>query len=294
LLLTGEYFVLDGALALAMPTKRGQWLRLNPAPESAASHQWVSKRQDGSVWFEGNFAEFGTLLQSTDQSVGHRLEKLFMGIEDQRPGFWSKQPFWRFETQLEFPREWGLGSSSTLVAALARWADVDPFQLLDATLGGSGYDIACASSHQPILFQRRNGQPNYVSLPYQPSFADQICFVYLGRKQDSREGIKRFRDFATTDRQLQRVSELTLLFLNARDAREAVLVLEEHEALIAESLRLPKVKDQYFSNFPGIVKSLGAWGGDFVMALSEKPATATKQYFKVKGFETALEYHELM
>lgn len=217
-----------------------------------------------------------------------------MGIEDQRPGFWSKQPFWRFETQLEFPQEWGLGSSSTLIAALSRWADVDPFQLLDSTLGGSGYDIACASARQPILFQRRGGQPQYVEIPYQPAFLDKICFVYLGHKQDSREGIERFRSRSTSDRQLERISELSMLFLKARDAREAVLVLEEHEALISEALRLPQVKQQHFPNFPGIVKSLGAWGGDFVMALSEKPTAATKQYFRVKGFETALDYREMI
>ena len=226
--------------------------------------------------------------------VGRRLEDLFMSIEDQRPGFWGKQPFWAFETQLEFPQEWGLGSSSTLVAALSRWADVDPFQMQEEIFGGSGYDIACANARHPILFQRRSGQPHYVEVPYQPSFLDQICFVYLGRKQDSREGIQRFRDTVTNERQLERISELTMLFFKARDAREAVLVLEEHEALISEALRLPQVKQKHFSNFPGIVKSLGAWGGDFVMALSEKPATATKQYFRVKGFETALAYQELI
>lgn len=277
-----------------MPTRLGQWLRLNPAPDNATAHQWKSRRKDGTVWFEGSFAEFGTLLQATDMKVGRRLEDLFMSIEDQRPGFWGKQPFWSFETQLEFPLEWGLGSSSTLIAALSRWADIDPFQMMDDTLGGSGYDIACANARQPILFQRRTGRPNYVEIPYQPTFLDQICFVYLGQKQDSREGIQRFRNTVTSERQLERISELTMLFFKARDAREAVLVLEEHEALISEALRLPQVKQKHFPNFPGIVKSLGAWGGDFVMALSEKPAAATKQYFRVKGFETALTYQELI
>jgi len=71
-------------------------------------------------------------------------------------------------------------------------------------------------------------------------------------------------------------------------------VLEEHEAIVSEALQLPTVKEQHFPNFPGIVKSLGAWGGDFAMALSEKPSEATVRYFRVKGFETALHYSELM
>ncbi len=294
LLLTGEYFVLDGALALAMPTRLGQWLRIAPHP-AGGEHKWISKRQDGTVWFEGAFAETGSLLHCTDVEVGHRLEALLLGIEDQQPGFWSRQPFRRFETQLEFPREWGLGSSSTLVAALSRWANVDPFQLLEKSFGGSGYDLACANARGPVLFQRRRGQANYVEIPYAPSFSDKICFVYLGRKQDSRAGIQRYREqISNAHRHRERISELSMLFLKARDAREAALVLEEHEAIVSEALQLPAVKEQHFPNFPGIVKSLGAWGGDFAMALSEKPSEATVRYFRVKGFETALHYSELM
>ena len=57
----------------------------------------------------------------------------------------------RVETQLEFPREWGLGSSSTLISNLGLWAETDPYDLLSATLGGSGYDIAAARSESPFL-----------------------------------------------------------------------------------------------------------------------------------------------
>ena len=86
----------------------------------------------------------------------------------------------------------------------------------------------------------------------------------------------------------------TLLFLQARTATEATLVLEEHEALLSKTLGLPTVKEKHFPNFPGVVKSLGAWGGDFVMAISEKPAQAVQQYFKVKGFETVFGYREFV
>ena len=137
------------------------------------------------------------LLQANDLQTGKRLETLFQGIEKQRPGFWSNQPYLNFETQLEFPREWGLGSSSTLIASVARWAGIDPFQLLEDTFGGSGYDIACANSQHPVLFQRRQGQPSYVEVPYVPVFADHICFAFLGHKQDSRAGIARYTAFLT-------------------------------------------------------------------------------------------------
>lgn len=293
-LLTSEYAVLDGALALGLPLRRGQWLRVRTA-SSRARHTWTSRLPDGTPWFEGEFATGGMLLQANDLKTGKRLETIFQGIEKQRPGFWNNQPYLSLETQLEFPREWGLGSSSTLIAAIARWAGVDAFQLLDDTFGGSGYDIACANSQHPVLFQRRQGKPSYVEVPFVPAFAKNICFVFLGQKQDSREGIDRYRSRGSGSAKLRdRLSELTLLFLQARTAAEAILVLEEHEALLAETLGLPTAKQKHFPNFPGLVKSLGAWGGDFAMAISEKPIQAVQQYFKVKGYETVFGYEDFI
>ena len=50
LLITGEYVVLDGAKALALPTKFGQSLVVKPG----INHQikWTSFDSDESVWFE--------------------------------------------------------------------------------------------------------------------------------------------------------------------------------------------------------------------------------------------------
>ncbi|MBV6654117.1 MAG: hypothetical protein KI786_10200 [Mameliella sp.] len=293
-MLTSEYAVLDGAVALGLPLSKGQWLRVRATPQTA-NHSWTSRLEDGSTWFEGKFTLGGMLLQSSDQHTGKRLESIFQGIEKQRPGFWSNQPYLSFETQLEFPRVWGLGSSSTLIAGIARWAGVDPFQLLEDTFGGSGYDIACANSRQPILFQRRQNKPSYVEVPFTPAFADNICFIFLGQKQNSREGIARYRSRGSGTAKLRdRLSALTLHFLQARTATEATLILEEHEALISSTLGLPTVKAKHFPNFPGVVKSLGAWGGDFVMSISEKPVASVKQYFKVKGFETVFDYNSFL
>ena len=50
LLITGEYVVLDGAKALALPTKFGQSLVV----KSGQNHQikWTSFDSDKSIWFE--------------------------------------------------------------------------------------------------------------------------------------------------------------------------------------------------------------------------------------------------
>ncbi|MCB0549589.1 MAG: hypothetical protein KDD19_18590 [Phaeodactylibacter sp.] len=285
--------MLDGALALALPVRFGQQLTVTEQPH-LSGHHWVSFDHQGRPWFEGCFSPTGAYVSGNEEKTGNRLENLFQAIERQRPDFWLGRLPLRFETQLTFPRQWGLGSSSTLVAALAAWAEVDAFQLLADTFGGSGYDVACAHAHQPILYQRRDGRGHYVECPYAPPFADNICFVYLGKKQDSREGIARYRESVKdSPRLIEGISRLTMDFLAARTVKEGVEILEAHERLVGDALQLPKVKERYFYNFPGAVKSLGAWGGDFVMALSDKPAEATRQYFRVKGFETVFTWREM-
>ncbi len=180
------------------------------------------------------------------------------------------------------------------MAALAEWAEVDPFRLLADTFGGSGYDVACARARHPVLFQRRNGRAHFVECPFVPPFAAHLCFVYLGQKQDSRQGIARYRQVVEdASRKVEAISRLTMEFLQARSLDEAAQAMEAHEQLIGEALGLPRVKSEYFPNFPGAVKSLGAWGGDFVMALSERPAEASRQYFQVKGYEAVFTYDEL-
>lgn len=293
LLLTAEYFVLDGALALGLPVRFGQQLTTRPAFNGNA-HHWTSLGYDGLPWFEARFSPAGIYQEGSDLAVGQRLEGLLQAIQRQKPGFWQGKAPLHFEARLSFPREWGLGSSSTLVTLLAQWAGIDPFRLLADTFGGSGYDIACALASQAVLFQRHQQEPHFVECPFAPPFASHACFVYLKRKQDSREGIARYRQTVKNSPALvERISKLTLRFLQARSAEEAILVLEEHENLVSEALLLTKAKQTLFPDFPGVIKSLGAWGGDFAMAISPLPVETTRQYFRQRGYETAFSWAEM-
>ena len=53
LLLTGEYVVLDGANALAIPTKYGQSLTVEPNDSNTIV--WKSYNELDKVWFEDEF-----------------------------------------------------------------------------------------------------------------------------------------------------------------------------------------------------------------------------------------------
>ena len=67
--------------------------------------------------------------------------------------------------------------------------------------------------------------------------------------------------------------------------------MRKHEAIIGGIIKQEPVQKQLFPDYFGDVKSLGAWGGDFVLATGTED---TPSYFKKKGFETVLSYKEMV
>jgi mevalonate kinase len=294
LLLTGEYFVLDGATALALPVRYGQSLRIEKG-QAPSRLLWTSKTDEGISWFLAEY-ELPSLvaLSFTEKKVAETLSDILRKCQAQNPAFLTKHQSFKALTLNDFPREWGLGTSSTLIATIAKWANVDPYPVLFDTMGGSGYDIACAYSDGPILYRLNGSTPEVRPAHFQPAFSDSLWFVFLGKKQDSREGIRRYRERAQGNAELvAEVSRLTQQFVAAEDIQTLETVMREHEALISETLALPRAHDLYFNDFWGETKSLGAWGGDFVLATSERPAAETQAYFKKKGFEVVLSWAKM-
>lgn len=294
LLLTGEYFVLSGAKALAIPVRHGQSLHVEAGKEPKRLF-WTSKNHDGTVWFLAEY-ELPSLapLTFTDKKVADRLADLLKACRRQSPHFLAGNEGFRVLTQNDFPREWGLGTSSTLIAALAKWAGVNPYQVLFDTMGGSGYDIACAYAEGPILYQLDGQTPEVQPVDFQPPFDDSLFFVYLGKKQDSRIGILRYREQARGNALTAEVTQLTERFLATKNLPDLDAVVQEHEALISRALDLPRAKDLYFNDFWGEIKSLGAWGGDFVLATSGRSEAETRAYFSEKRFETFLSWAKMV
>ena len=295
LLLTGEYFVLDGATALAMPVRFGQTFWVEEG-DAIGKLSWQSQNPDGTVWFEAEFMwpDFQILSASDDQTA-RTLVGILQACQRQNLSFFIENQSFRVFTQNDFPREWGLGTSSTLIAALARWAAVDPYKILFETLGGSGYDLACAYAEGPILYRLEGQTPVVEPVHFAPAYADQLYFVFLGKKQNSRDGIARFREKAPqSPALLDKISGLTQQFLEAKTLEALEAAILEHEHLISETLGLPRAKDLYFSDFWGEVKSLGAWGGDFVLVTSARSEAETWAYFVQKGYEVCRPWQKMV
>ncbi len=294
LLITGEYLVLDGAKAFALPTKFGQNLIVEE--KSKPEINWRSYDSDGSLWFEDTFTfENIAINDNTEKksSIRNTLICILHEAFKLNPDFIDVSIGYSISTALTFPRNWGLGTSSTLINNIAQWLQIDAFILLKNSFGGSGYDIACAQNNSPILYYLDNDKPVIEKVEFDPVFSEKLYFVYLEKKQSSKAAITSY--FNNKNRGLTKTIAhndiLTQKVVNANTLQEFALALEEHEADLSLILEMKTIKESNFSDFEGVIKSLGAWGGDFVLAISKENPT---DYFIEKGFETIIPYKQMI
>ncbi|GGG40750.1 GYDIA family GHMP kinase [Bizionia arctica] len=292
LLITGEYVVLDGALSLAIPTKFGQSLEVTPCDEHKVT--WKSFDSENKIWFETVFEinPNDISLQIPNNSEKQtRLLNILQAVKKLNPEFLTSGC--HVETKLTFPQDWGLGTSSTLINNIASWAKVDAYKLLELTFGGSGYDIACAQNNHPISYQIGNNNQNLITeVDFNPSFKEALYFVYLNKKQNSRDGIAQYKASTADKTQvIKEISKITLKLISSSNLKDFNTLLNSHEQLISSILQQVSVKEKLFPDFKGSIKSLGAWGGDFVLVTSEENPTP---YFRNKGYHTIVPYSEMI
>ncbi|HEX8563618.1 MAG TPA: GYDIA family GHMP kinase [Flavobacterium sp.] len=294
LLITGEYIVLDGAKALALPTKFGQDLVVEPGQNRQI--YWQSFDSDGSVWFEDTigFDEISgaNYVQKTD-SVRSTLIEILHEAYLINPSFTESSEGYVIATHLTFPKFWGLGTSSTLINNIAQWLSIDAFELLRNSFGGSGYDIACAQRNTPIVYHLENEMPKIEAVECTPVFADDLYFVYLNKKQSSKAAIASYYNnrLENLDDTILAINRITDAVLHAGSLRSFGHALEDHEAIISRVIEMKTVKETFFPDFNGSIKSLGGWGGDFILAASEENPT---EYFSSRGFKTVVPYREMI
>jgi mevalonate kinase len=288
LLISSEYAVIDGASALALPTKLGQRMTVVDAEEP--SLRWIAKDMDGKIWFENDFdtIDFNPIHQQ--DNVSKRLQQIFINVREHKQDFLGGSIGAVVETQLDFSKDWGLGTSSTLVNNIAQWAHVDPFDLQQKIFGGSGYDIACAQKHKPITYQLIDQQPTVVDVDFAPPFHEHLFFVYMNKKQNSRTSIRNHYH-GITDQLVDTLNTLTTKFIEAKTIRDFQMLMLAHERIISKLIGIAPVQETEFSDYEGVVKSLGAWGGDFILACGPKKS---KAYFAKKGYSVCFPYAELI
>lgn len=278
LLLTGEYFVLDGAKAIACPTSYGQTLTV----KSSDIFSWKSYDHLEHIW-----------LEITGNRLNTEIEKKLLEILHSIDGFSLKDTY---EIRMDFPRDWGLGSSSTLIALLADYFQVNPFELNHKIFEGSGYDIACAFSETPILYSNDNKySPCIESIQISENIKPYCYFAYLNKKQDSREGIHLYRKLGQNKPALiQEISSITEELIKKQNLQDWIYLLGKHEEIISSTLSLPRAADTVLKGLPFFSKSLGAWGGDFVIILSDKTLDDISSQLKLFNINTIFSFDALI
>lgn len=288
LLISGEYLILDGAKGLALPTKKGQ--KLEVTTQNDQQIHWESFDHDNQLWFSMSCSIDFQNIETSDPETSKHLISLLSESKRLNPDFLNQGV--RVKTHLEFPREWGLGSSSTLISTIAQWVTIDPYLLLKDRFKGSGYDIACATAKGPIIYSIEAQRPKITTCSFRPNFIDHLFFVYLGNKQISSDAINSYQklDF---DKQsaIQNINSLTDQLTKANDLNSFQKLLSKHESLMASILKAKPIKEQLFSDYQGAVKSLGAWGGDFVLMCGNKK---TPSYVLEKGFDIVIPYRDMI
>ncbi|WP_010255929.1 GYDIA family GHMP kinase [Myroides injenensis] len=294
LLISGEYLVLDGALAFALPTKFGQDMTVQTIATPVV--KWISYDSNGNKWMQEEIAI--TNIISDVEIIGSEYLKTLVSVlrtAHKLNGdiLSNKDNGFQVECNLSFPRLWGLGTSSTWINNIAQWFKINAFELLEQSFGGSGYDIACAQNNQALFYTRtKDNNPIIETFDFQPSFLNHLYFVYLNQKMDSKIAIANYRTSrGSIEKEKEYISSISKKIASASSLEELQYLMSEHENILSNILKQPTVKNQLFRDFNGAIKSLGGWGGDFVLvACQDDPTT----YFKNKGYTTILSYNEMI
>jgi mevalonate kinase len=295
-MISGEYLVLKGSVSLAVPLKLGQSLVVNHLREHKGRIEWKAWFRNKLVFeSEIEYPRF-TVHKSNNGIMSERLVQMLIAAQNMNQSFLGGNESFEVTTHADFDLDWGLGSSSSLISNIGYWSGVDPFKLNHSVFNGSGYDIACARASKPILYSIVNGEPSIKEVDFYPSFADKLYFVYLGSKQDTRQSLKlngsRLNDI--TEHEIRVVSEISKHLLSARDIDEFEVYMLNHEKILGDILGMMPIKYRFFPDFAGEIKSLGAWGGDFVLVSWKAGKESLFNYFTQKGYPLIYTFKEFI
>ncbi|PZX41078.1 mevalonate kinase [Nonlabens dokdonensis] len=289
-LITGEYAVLDNVPALAVPLKLNQYLEITDRDDQEIT--WKSYNSDGELWYQvvTNVHDLYSDCINCDNPITFKLSEIL----NTALHLTSNKSLRGFDavTTLDFDRKSGMGTSSTLISCVAQWLGCDPYQLQFKCFGGSGYDIACATAPKPIIYNYNNEEPFFNAVDFNPSIKEELFFVYLNRKQNSRDSIAKFDKGLLTQSYREELSNMPKAFI---DASDDLLMFEKcitrHEEMISAVVGIAPIKQQLFDDYQGAIKSLGGWGGDFVLATG---GLEHREYFKNKGYEIIIEWDDVV
>ena len=291
LLITSEYLVMKGAMALAIPAKLDQ--ELNVISTNSDFVNWKSFNKDNQIWYEEKFfLDKGTLIYHGEKN---KMSDLIVRLFDYIHKFNNPEKSIgnEFIWKINFNINWGLGSSSTLINNLSKWAKVNPYKLLFSVFNGSGYDIACCDKSNPIIFQKKDDYLSVSDTTFNPNFLNNLFLIFLNKKQDTQKSVQNFLETdQSLSEEINQINEIVDEIESVKDITTFESLIERHEKIIANILQMPTIQNEKFPDYNnGVIKSLGSWGGDFVLATGDEKSV---DYFEEKGFNIIRKISDLL
>lgn len=291
ILLSSEYLVMDGAKSIALPARLTQDLIVSKCDKNTI--EWFSHDMHNNLWYEDRFfVKNNNLVCESEKNVtSQKIISLFNHLSKTHK--LANLLGNKFETRLNFKRDWGLGTSSTFVNNLAKWAKVDPYQLLFSTFKGSGYDIACCDLNHPIIFKKTNESIDVKKIKFKPPFIKNLFLIHLGKKQNTQLSIENYSKKQFDRMELiKKINTITDEFIKCNELIHFEELIQEHESIISKATSIIPIQNSNFSDYKdGKIKSLGAWGGDFILVTTKNKDLS---YFKKRGLETIIPLEDIV
>ena len=287
-LLTGEYSVLNGSSAIGLPTKMGQEMLVENKVNDKIS--WSSFNMNSEKWFECILdLKSLKILNTSNKNISLRLKKILEVSRDLNSKFLKTGK--KVITNLDFDYKWGLGTSSTLINNISKWAEINPYELLKKTFGGSGYDLACAEANSPILFSLNSGKEKIIPINFNPKFKKNLFFIYQNKKQNTKRSVKEYKNQNIFNKSIiDNISKISTDLISTSNINEFRRLIDYHENIMSSVLRINSINKK-FSDYEGSIKSLGAWGGDFFFAVGPEDSL---DYFKKRNYKIGYKYADFI
>ena len=115
---------------------------------------------------------------------------------------------------------------------------------------------------------------------------------YRGEKQNTQNSILDYKKIKfDKNSAINKINELTNNIVNCNSLSEFEKLIETHESIISKIINIEPIQKLNFKDYNnGVIKSLGSWGGDFMLATGDKKDL---NYFKEKGYNTIYSISDL-
>ncbi|MGA0211507.1 MAG: GHMP kinase, partial [Flavobacteriaceae bacterium] len=93
-----------------------------------------------------------------------------------------------------------------------------------------------------------------------------------------------------TEELFNKINDITNQLINCTTQNDFNDLLQLHESIIGKLIGQTPIQERLFADFEGKIKSLGAWGGDFILASGN---SSSPSYFVNLGYSTVIPYKKM-